>query len=69
MPAPFQLPSVYSDKGYQQSSRNYAKQKMTDLSVAGIEDALAKAYLDGAQSAIRVGYLIAEKEISKLKNV
>ena len=42
---------------------------MKDLSVVGIEDALAKVYLDGAQSAIRVGYLIAEKEISKLKNV
>ena len=35
---------------------------MESLKAADIEKAIARAYLDGAQSAIRIGYLLAEQD-------
>lgn len=62
MAAAKQLPMVYNDQGYEESAKEYASQKAKDLKVCDIKDALARAYLDGAQSAIKVGYLLAEKD-------
>lgn len=56
------LPSIHSDKGYVKDSEDYAKRQIQNLKVGDIEKALSRAYLDGAQSAIRIGYLLAEKD-------
>ena len=56
------LPDIHNDKGYVKDSEDYAKRQMQNLKVGSIEKALARAYLDGAQSAIRIGYLLAEKD-------
>lgn len=62
MAAPKQLPLVSNDKGYKKSAKDYANKKVKGLKVSDIENALARAYLDGAQSATRIGYLLAEKD-------
>lgn len=56
------LSDIHNDKGYVKDSEDYAKRQIQNLKISGIEKALARAYLDGAQSAIRVGYLLAEKD-------
>lgn len=66
MAAAKQLPLVYNDQGYKESAKEYATQKAKDLKVSGIKDALARAYLDGAQSAIKVGYALAEKDFEEV---
>lgn len=66
MAAAKQLPSVYNDQGYKESAKEYATQKAKDLKVSDIKDALARAYLDGAQSAIKVGYALAEKDFEEV---
>lgn len=66
MAAPKQMPLVYNDQGYKESAKEYATQKAKDLKVSDIKDALARAYLDGAQSAIKVGYALAEKDFEEV---
>lgn len=74
---PKQLPSVADDLGYQEEARRYATHLMTckgglmlppksmyDIS-EWIDKALQKAYLSGAQSAIRIGYRLAEKDFNE----
>ena len=56
------LPDIHNDKGYVKDNEDYAKRQIQNLKVDSIEKALARAYLDGAQSAIRIGYLLAEKD-------
>lgn len=56
------LPDIHNDKGYVKDSEDYAKRQIQNLKVGDIEKALSRAYLDGAQSAIRIGYLLAEKD-------
>ena len=56
------LPNIHNDKGYVKDSEDYAKRQIQNLKVGDIEKALPRAYLDGAQSAIRIGYLLAEKD-------
>lgn len=56
------MPLVSNDKGYKKSAKDYANKKVKGLKVSDIENALARAYLDGAQSATRIGYLLAEKD-------
>ena len=60
------MPLVYNDQGYKESAKEYAAQKAKDLKVSDIKDALARAYLDGAQSAIKVGYALAEKDFEEV---
>lgn len=60
------MPLVYNDQGYKESAKDYAAQKVKDLKVSDIKDALARAYLDGAQSAIKVGYALAEKDFEEV---
>lgn len=70
---PKELPNVMNDKGYQKDARDFAKNMMEGKSIylpcknlnhiqEWMEEALAKAYLYGAQSAVRVGYLLADKD-------
>lgn len=70
---PKQLPNVMNDKGYQHEARDFAKKMMEGKGVLypckdfyhlqeWMEEALSKAYLYGAQSAVRVGYLLADKD-------
>jgi hypothetical protein len=68
MTAPKQLPDVRKDKGYKSESEQYANRQMDHLKVADVEAAIARAYLDGAQSALRVGYLLAEEDYKKTIN-
>lgn len=65
MPMPKQLPCVTNDAGYQEESRLYAKRILECLKVSDIEKAIARAYLDGAQSSIRTGYMLAEQDYEK----
>lgn len=62
MSAPKNLPDVRNDEGYKKDSKQYAGRQMESLKAADIEKAIARAYLDGAQSAIRIGYLLAEQD-------
>lgn len=73
---PKQLPSVADDRGYQEEARQYATQLMAckGLMLAPksmcdipewIDKALQKAYLSGAQSAIRIGYRLAENDFKE----
>lgn len=68
-----ELPNVMNDKGYQKDARNFAKKMMECNGILypckdfnhfqeWMEEALSKAYLYGAQSAVRVGYLLANKD-------
>lgn len=68
-----QLPNVMNDKGYQKYARDFAKRMMECKGILypckdmnhfqeWMEEALAKAYLYGAQSAVRAGYLLADKD-------
>lgn len=68
-----ELPNVMNDRGYQQDAQNFAKKIMGGNGFISpckdfnhfaewMESALSKAYLYGAQSAIRVGYLLADKD-------
>lgn len=66
MAAPKQMPLVYNDQGYKESAKEYANNKAKDLKVSDINEALARAYLDGAQSAIKVGYALAEKDFEEV---
>ena len=70
---PKQLPNVIEDKGYQQEALDFAKAMMEGKGVLRLfrdfyhlqewmEEALTKAYLYGAQSAIRIGYRLAEED-------
>ena len=70
---PKQLPSVMDDKGYQTEAREFAKRLMEGKGVVRpckdfnhlqewMEEALCAAYLYGAQSAVRIGYLLADKD-------
>lgn len=70
---PKQLPSVIEDKGYQNEALGFAKAMMEGKGVLRpcrdfyhlqewMEEALVKAYLYGAQSAIRIGYRLAEED-------
>lgn len=73
---PKQLPNVADDNGYREDARRYAAQLMTckvlmlppksmyDIS-EWIDKALQKAYLSGAQSAIRIGYRLAENDFKE----
>lgn len=67
-----------NDRGYQEDAKKFAIDMMSCNSVLSrppksmfeiqewVEEALQKAYLRGAQSAIRVGYLIAEKDYKEV---
>ena len=68
-----QLPNVMNDKGYRKDARDFAKKMMACNGILypckdmyhfqeWMEEALSKAYLYGAQSAVRVGYLLADKD-------
>ena len=70
---PKQLPNVMNDKGYQKDARDFAKKIMECKGIIypckdmnhfqeWMEEALSKAYLYGAQSAVRVGYLLSDKD-------
>ena len=70
---PKELPNVMNDKGYQKDARDFAKNMMGCNGIlhpckdfnhfqVWMEEALSKAYLYGAQSAVRVGYLLADKD-------
>ena len=70
---PKQLPNVMNDKGYQKDARDFAKKIMECKGIiypckdmnhfqVWMEEALSKAYLYGAQSAVRVGYLLSDKD-------
>ena len=70
---PKQLPSVIWDKGYQHEALCFAKLMMEGKGVIRpckdlfhlhewMEEALVKAYLYGANSAIRIGYRLAEED-------
>ena len=70
---PKQLPNVMNDKGYQKDARDFAKKMMACNGILypckdmnhfqeWMEEALSKAYLYGAQSAVRVGYLLSDKD-------
>lgn len=70
---PKQLPNVMNDKGYQKDAHDFAKKIMECKGILGpckdmnhfqewMEEALSRAYLYGAQSAVRVGYLLADKD-------
>lgn len=70
---PKELPNVMNDKGYQKDARNFARNMMEGKGPLlpcknlnhiqeWMEEALAKAYLYGAQSAVRVGYRLADKD-------
>lgn len=70
---PKELPSVMNDAGYKKDARDFAKRMMECRGILypcmdfnhfqeWMEEALSKAYLYGAQSAIRVGYLLADKD-------
>lgn len=65
MSAPKTLPLVYDDTNYKDTARCYAANKAKDLRVGDIERIIARAYLDGAQSALRVGYMLAEKDFEE----
>lgn len=68
-----ELPNVMNDIGYQKDARDFAKKIMGCNGLLfpckdfnhfqeWMEEALSKAYLYGAQSAVRVGYLLADKD-------
>ena len=57
-----QLPSVHNDKGFVDDSQRYAKKVIDRLKLSDVEKALSRAYLDGAQAALRLGYILAEEE-------
>lgn len=70
---PKQLPNVMNDMGYQKDARDFAKKMMACNGILypckdfnhfqeWMEEALSKAYLYGAQSAVRVGYLLSDKD-------
>ncbi len=70
---PKQLPSVRDDKGYQKEATEFARQAMAnginpvplkrpDQLGEWLEYIIKEAYLRGAQSAIRIGYLLAEED-------
>lgn len=73
---PKQLPNVADDNGYREDARQHAAQLMAckvlmlppksmhDIS-EWIDKALQKAYLSGAQSAIRIGYRLAENDFKE----
>lgn len=66
MPMPKQLPNLSNDAGFLEESRLYAKRILERLKVNDIEKAIARAYLDGAQSSIHTGYLLAEQDYEKI---
>ena len=57
-----QLPSVHNDKGFVDDSQRYARKVIDRLKLSDVEKALSRAYLDGAQAALRLGYVLAEEE-------
>lgn len=64
-----QFPDIRSDKGYQIEAADYAHRAMNTLGQTAsvrlfetIEKELSKAYLYGAQSAIRIGYRLADQD-------
>lgn len=70
---PKELPNVMNDAGYQKDARDFARKMMECKGIIypckdlnhfqeWMEKALSKAYLYGAQSAVRIGYLLAEKD-------
>ena len=70
---PKQLPNVRDDKGYQQEATEFAKRAMAqginpvplkrpDCLQEWLEYTIKEAYLRGAQSAIRIGYRLAEED-------
>lgn len=70
---PKELPNVMNDAGYKKDAHDFAKKMMECKGIIypckdlnhfqeWMEEALSKAYLYGAQSAVRVGYLLAEKD-------
>lgn len=70
---PKQLPSVRDDKGYQKEAEEFAKQAMENRInpvpltkpihlQEWLESIIKEAYLRGAQSAIRIGYRLAEED-------
>lgn len=73
---PKQLPNVADDRGYQKDARQCAAdlmaykglmlppKSMFDIS-EWIDNALQKAYLSGAQSAVRIGYRLAEEDFKE----
>lgn len=75
---PKQLPSVANDRGYQEDAKRFAIDLMSCKGVLSlppksifeiqewIEKALQKAYLSGAQSAIGIGYRLAEKDYEEV---
>lgn len=61
-----QLPDVRNYIGYRKESALYAEKRIETLKVSEIEKAIAKAYLDGAQSAICIGYRLAEEDYKEV---
>lgn len=70
---PQELPRVADDKGYQDEARLYAVNTMRKIApmydlTNWMQKSIERAYLDGAQSSIRIGYHLAEKEYIKVIN-
>ena len=73
-----QLPNVMNDRGFQEDAKRFAIELMSCNSALiippksifeiqeWIEKALKKAYLRGAQSAIKTGYLLADKDYKEV---
>lgn len=73
-----QLPNVANDRGFQEDAKRFAIDLMSCNSALiippksifeiqeWIENALRKAYLRGAQSAIMIGYRLAEKDYEEV---
>lgn len=74
---PKQLPSVRDDNGYQKEATEFARQAMEQginpvplkkpsRLQEWLEATIKEAYLRGAQSAIRIGYRLAEEDYKEM---
>lgn len=71
---PKQLPDVRQDKGYQEEAREYAQNIMNaKMRCNTLEDfpkwlhsLITVAYLQGAQSALRIGYRLCERDYEEV---
>lgn len=68
-----QLPDVRQDKGYQQEAHDYAQNVMKVRMSCSPEELqnwlhsrITDAYLRGAQSAIRIGYRLCERDYEEV---
>ncbi len=70
---PKQLPDVRQDKGYQKEAEIYAQNVMKVRMYCSPEELqnwlhslITAAYLQGAQSAIRIGYRLCERDYEEV---